>query len=93
MCCIKEPWLQIHCIAPQIFGGLLSPREQEIAIEIFEGRTIRHVATELCIAEGTVKRTTHNIYCKMGVASQVELVHEIYARIAILQQNATCVNK
>ena len=64
----------------QLLGGILSPRELEIAMEMFEGRTIRYIAQHLQIAEGTVKRTMHNIYCKLGIASQVDLVREIYAR-------------
>ena len=60
----------------------LSPRETEIAALLFEGNTIRYIAAALHIAEGTVKRIIHNIYQKMHVGSQVELVREIYARLA-----------
>ena len=71
----------------QLLGGSLSPRELEVAMELFEGRTIRYIAQRLQIAEGTVKRTMHNIYCKLGIASQVELVREIYARAARESEN------
>ena len=64
----------------QVLDGLLSPRELEIAAALFEGRTIRYIAADLQIAEGTVKRTMHNIYRKLGVASQVELIRTIYVR-------------
>ena len=64
----------------ELLGDSLSPRELEVAAELFEGRTIRYIAQRLHIAEGTVKRTMHNIYCKLGIASQVELIREIYAR-------------
>ena len=65
-----------------LLARLLTPRETQVATLLFEGRTIRYVATTLYIAEGTVKRTIYNIYKKMGVGSQVELVREIYARLA-----------
>jgi len=61
---------------------LLTPRETEIATLLFEGCTIKYIAATLQIADGTVKRTIYNIYRKLGVASQVELVREIYARLA-----------
>ena len=64
----------------QVLSDSLSPRELEVAVELFEGRTIRYIAQHLQIAEGTVKRTMHNIYRKLGIASQVELIREIYAR-------------
>jgi len=65
-----------------LLGPLLTPRETQIATLLFEGRTIRYIACSLHIAEGTVKRIMHNIYRKMSVGSQVELVREIYARLA-----------
>ena len=61
---------------------LLTPRETEIAALLFESRTIRCIAGTLHIAEGTVKRIIHNLYQKMNVSSQVELVRDIYARLA-----------
>ena len=61
---------------------LLTPRETQIAILLFEGRTIRYIASMLYIAEGTVKRTIYNIYRKLDVGSQVELVREIYTQLA-----------
>jgi len=64
----------------RLLGGSLSPRELEIAMEMFEGNTIRYIAQRFQIAEGTVKRTMHNIYRKLDIASQVDLVREIYAR-------------
>jgi len=69
----------------RLLGTFLSPRELEVAVELFEGRTIRYIAVHLHIAEGTVKRVMHNVYRKLNVASQVELIREIYARLA---QNA-----
>jgi len=66
----------------KLLGSILTPREIEVTVELFEGCTIRCIAATLHIAEGTVKRTIHNIYSKMNVCSQVELIREIYVRIA-----------
>ena len=66
----------------KVLGGLLTPRELEIAILLFYGRTIRCIAAALYITEGTVKRTIYNIYRKLNVGSQVELVREVYVRLA-----------
>lgn len=59
--------------------GRLTPRETDVAVRLFQGGTIRWIASCLHIAEGTVKRTIYNIYQKMRVNSQVELIREIYA--------------
>ena len=66
----------------KVLQPLLTPRETEIAVLLFEGRTIRCIAATLHIAEGTVKRIIYNLYQKLGVASQVELVRQIYTRLA-----------
>ena len=66
----------------KVLGGLLTPREFEVATLLFEGRTIRYIASTRHIAEGTVKRIIYNLYQKLGVGSQVELVREIYTRLA-----------
>jgi DNA-binding CsgD family transcriptional regulator len=65
-----------------LLAYLLTPRETQVATLLFEGRTIRYIAGTLHIAEGTVKRIIHNIYQKMNVCSQVELIREIYTRLA-----------
>ena len=76
-------------ISPERLHSLLScfltPRETEIATLMFVGHTIRYIAATLHIAEGTVKRTIFNIYQKVGVSSQVELIQEIYTRLAQLK--------
>ena len=66
----------------RVMGGLLTPREIEVATLLFEGRTIRYIAGTRHIAEGTVKRIIYNLYRKLDVGSQVELVREIYTRLA-----------
>jgi len=63
----------------------LTPRETQVAAMLFEGGTIRSIASQLCIAEGTVKRIIYNIYQKCNVGSQVDLIREIYKRLAQAQ--------
>ena len=65
-----------------LLSCFLTPRETEVASFMFMGHTIRYIARTLHIAEGTVKRTIYNIYQKLGVGSQVELIREIYTRLA-----------
>ncbi|MCL2107597.1 MAG: helix-turn-helix transcriptional regulator [Oscillospiraceae bacterium] len=62
--------------------SFLTPREREIAILLFEGQTIRSIAGQLHIAEGTVKRNIYNTYQRMNICSQVELFQEIYTLLA-----------
>jgi len=66
----------------ELLREVLTPRETEAAIFLFEGCTIRYIAVQMKIAEGTVKRMIYNIYKKMNLASQVELIRDIYARLA-----------
>jgi len=68
-----------------LLSCFLTPRETEIASLMFMGHTIRFIAATLHIAEGTVKRTIFNIYRKLGVSSQVELMREILTRLAQLE--------
>jgi two-component system nitrate/nitrite response regulator NarP len=52
---------------------LLSPRERAMAFMAGQGFRNRQIATELGIAEGTVKVSLHRVYEKLGVSSRVEL--------------------
>lgn len=93
--------LRLHCtdnfhsvvnvdgeLMTEILGGEFTPREMQVAILLFDGRTIRYIASRLQIAEGTVKRILHNVYQKLNVACQGEFVHEVYVRLA--QYAAQC---
>ncbi len=57
---------------------LLTKRELQIANYIALGRTNRYIAFELNVTEGTIKRTIHNIYQKLGISSRVELINHMY---------------
>ncbi|MGI6534935.1 MAG: helix-turn-helix domain-containing protein [Eggerthellaceae bacterium] len=51
----------------------LHEREAEVMLLLLSGMTSGQVADELCIAQGTVKAHTHNVYAKLGVHSRDEL--------------------
>jgi DNA-binding NarL/FixJ family response regulator len=52
--------------------SVLSERELEILLLVARGMNNRQIASQLHIAEGTVKRHLSNIYPKMGVGSRGE---------------------
>jgi DNA-binding CsgD family transcriptional regulator len=52
----------------------LTPREEEVILGIYGGKSNKEIAQALGIDESTVKRHTHNIYEKTGFRSRVELV-------------------
>lgn len=53
---------------------LLSSRELEILIALSKGRNASYIQKELVISEGTVRTHMRNIYRKLGVHSQQELI-------------------
>jgi two-component system, NarL family, nitrate/nitrite response regulator NarL len=52
----------------------LTPREQEILHELMEGRSIRDIADEAVVAEGTVRKQVCAVLHKLGVSTQVAAV-------------------
>jgi DNA-binding NarL/FixJ family response regulator len=52
----------------------LSPREKEVVAELVEGKTMREVARDLFISIDTVRFHSKNIYRKLKVRNQAELV-------------------
>lgn len=55
-------------------ASLLTPREVEVVRMVAKGLTNKEIASELCIADGTVKIHLHNIYEKVKVNRRAELV-------------------
>jgi DNA-binding NarL/FixJ family response regulator len=51
----------------------LSPREQEVAALVADGKANREVAAALFVSEKTVEYHLSNIYEKLGLRSRVEL--------------------
>jgi DNA-binding CsgD family transcriptional regulator len=58
----------------------LSKREKEVLSYVADGLTNRYIANKLNITEGTVKRTIHNGYKKLGICSRIELLKIIYTQ-------------
>lgn len=58
----------------------LSKREKEVLTYVADGLTNRYIANKLNITEGTVKRTIHNGYKKLGISSRIELLKIIYTQ-------------
>jgi len=60
-------------------GSALSPREQEVAALVAEGKANREVAAALFVSEKTVEYHLSHIYEKLGVRSRVELAGHLAA--------------
>lgn len=52
----------------------LSPREQEILVQVASGKTNREIAAALMISEHTVGRHLENVFAKLGVTSRAAAV-------------------
>ncbi len=52
----------------------LSPREWEVLTRLLRGDRVRRIATELFVSQSTVRNNLANIFKKMGVHSQEELL-------------------
>ncbi|MDD4125354.1 MAG: LuxR C-terminal-related transcriptional regulator [Eubacteriales bacterium] len=70
---------KMNQIIEECFSSL-TPREREITELIIEGCSTKRIAIELHIAEGTVKKTTSNIYKKLGVYSRVGLMQYVFGK-------------
>lgn len=58
---------------------LLTAREQEVASMIGGGLRVRSIARKLAVSEFTVRNHLKNIYKKLGVRSQAELLERLLA--------------
>lgn len=69
--------------AMERFGaGVLTEREQEIAILILKGHSTRSIAGVIGVTQGTVKIHRRNFYRKLGISSQSELFSTFLASLA-----------
>ena len=55
----------------------ITEREQQVINLAAKGCTNRYIAHKLLITEGTVKKTLHNAYKKLGIKSRMELIRRI----------------
>jgi two-component system nitrate/nitrite response regulator NarL len=60
-------------VAPRQSQGALTPREQQIASAIADGRSNRDIAARLGITEQTVKNHLTSIFEKVGVDNRLQL--------------------
>jgi DNA-binding CsgD family transcriptional regulator len=59
-------------------GGLLSPREKQIARMVADGYTNRAIATSLDISLWTVSTHLRRIFAKVGACSRAEMVAQVF---------------
>jgi two-component system nitrate/nitrite response regulator NarL len=57
----------------RVAEAALTPREQQIAMAIADGRTNRDIAAQLGITEQTVKNHLTSIFEKVGVDNRLQL--------------------
>lgn len=60
----------------------LSPREEEIALLILQGRSNQEIGKALYISENTVKKHANSIYRKLGITSRTQLLSLIYSNLS-----------
>jgi two-component system nitrate/nitrite response regulator NarL len=60
-------------VAPRQAQAALTPREQQIASAIADGRSNRDIAARLGITEQTVKNHLTSIFEKVGVDNRLQL--------------------
>jgi DNA-binding NarL/FixJ family response regulator len=65
---------------PKTSPDPLSDREREVANLAATGYSDVNIAGRLGIGEGTVGRHLHNVYCKLGASSRLELKDLLYVR-------------
>ncbi len=59
-------------------NSYLSEREMQIALECCKGKTSKTIAEELGISKRTVDSHKSNIYRKLGITNNVELINKLY---------------
>ncbi len=67
-------------IQPELLPDDLTPREADVLRAIAAGRTNREIASELYIAEVTVKSHVNHLFAKIGARSRAEAVRYAYDR-------------
>jgi DNA-binding NarL/FixJ family response regulator len=70
---VEEREISPVIVAPRQAQAALTPREQQIASAIADGRTNRDIASRLGITEQTVKNHLTSIFEKVGVDNRLQL--------------------
>ena len=82
---ISKRFVREYMLAPEngavaevSFDGFeLSPREEETARLLIQGRTNAEIGKELFISENTVRSHIKSIYRKVDVSNRVQLIHKV----------------
>lgn len=69
----QEPLYLVHARKPRPIDAL-SPREQQVAHALNEGKTFKRIAQQLKLSSSTVANHTASIYRKLGVFRREELL-------------------
>lgn len=56
----------------------LTSKEREVLYLMVQGLANQNIASELCLALGTIKKHAHNIFVKVGVKNRVELLQRFW---------------
>jgi len=81
---VIEQFARTPRIEPPAAQTLLTPREQDVLVELAHGRTNAEIAASLFVSEGTTKTHVSSILAKLGLRDRVQAV--IYAYEAGLVQ-------
>ena len=68
----------VQNIVKRKIGMKLSEREMQIAVECCKGKSSRAIADELGLSKRTIDSHKSNIYHKLGINNNVELIHIMY---------------
>ena len=72
-------WEDACAIISSKYG--LSPRESEIFVYLSKGRNRGFIAQEMFLSPNTVRSHTYNIYNKMGIHKQQQLISEVEEQV------------
>ena len=64
-----------------VFNGILSRREAEVAMLICQGLSNKQIAEQLFISEKTIKTHVSNILSKLDIKDRMQLFEEIYQNL------------
>jgi DNA-binding CsgD family transcriptional regulator len=64
---------------------ILSPREEQVVLQVAEGLTNRDIAARMQLSENTVKNYVFRIFEKLGLSNRVEVV--LYATTHMQQSS------
>jgi len=70
----KDSSMPVENLAQWMNEKDLTPREQEVAMMLIQGKNYADICDSLCLSRATVKSHTNRIYRKTGLSNQVSLI-------------------